>query len=523
MKRLLLNKKIKYVLIAFVLLVTVLMMWRYINTYLYKSKAANSIARITFHNAFPVDLSKTAIVPSEEFYLPVEVVAVNSGEKISAIDLRLTYNPDVQYIPFDLQNQVPLVNFDEKVVETPEPGKLRIVLVAKKAIGNLSHDITMNFKFKSSSVGTINFQIDKANTVVVGSAVTPKFDFDDTGESTKDVIVGGMVTGPGSGTIPAETNTPVPSQPPGSCIPLNGQCIGQEQCCSPLICFQAGIGGLCLEPTSTPPPTDSCTTNPDVCLDTEACVGGTCGTPGCTIPTGDENAACYDKTYTGHACTVIRKNNGTSCGDNKSCMEGVCTEQETGTPPVSPSPASGVTLDLKLHFQGIIGSPATDRNAMQVKFTVAGGGLAQSMVKTGDFISDGAGIWTGSINFPDLQAGTYTIFIKGPRHVQKKICDASPNDQGIVGRYFCRAGSAGVTLTMGANNLDFSNIWLLSGDLPLADGGQDGVIDSKDVSYIRNNLGVKTDTVCDINLDGICDSQDYSLLYKSLEVKYDEE
>lgn len=280
---------------------------------------------------------------------------------------------------------------------------------------------------------------------------------------------------------PAETNTPVPSQPPGAC-----------------------------------------TTNPDSCPGEQACVGGTCGTPSCTIPDG-KDSVCYDKSYASHTCTVIRKNNGVSCGDNKSCMEGVCTEQGTGTPPVSPSPASGVTLDLKLHFQGITGLPAADRNAMKVKFTVAGGGLAQPMVKTGDFISDGTGIWTGSINFPDLSAGTYTIFIKGPRHVQKKICDIAPDDHGVVGRYFCRAGSAGVTLTMGANNLDFSNIWLLSGDLPLADGGQDGVIDSKDVSYIRNNLGVKTDTVCDINLDGICDSQDYSLLYKSLEVKYDEE
>ena len=316
---------------------------------------------------------------------------------------------------------------------------------------------------------------------------------------------------------PAETNTP------GSCTPLNGQCIGQEQCCSPLICFQAGIGGLCLEPTSTPPPTGACTTNPDSCSSEQACAGGTCGTPGCTIPTGNENVACYNISYANHDCVLTEKPNDTSCGDTKSCKDGVCAEQGTGTPPVSPSPASGVTLDLKLHFQGITGLPATDRNAMKVKFTVSGGGLAQSMVKTGDFISDKNGIWSGSINFPDLQAGTYTLFIKGPRHVQKKICDTAPNDQGAIGRYFCRAGSAGVALTMGANNLDFSNIWLLSGDLPLPGEGQDGIIDSKDISYIRNNLGVKTDMVCDINLDGICGGDDYTLLYKSLEVKYDEE
>jgi hypothetical protein len=73
--------------------------------------------------------------------------------------------------------------------------------------------------------------------------------------------------------------------------------------------------------------------------------------------------------------------------------------------------------------------------------------------------------------------------------------------------------------------LDFSKIYLLGGDLPV-NGLQDGVVDSLDTSYIRNNLG-KTDadviSIADINLDGRIDTQDWSAVIYALSVKTDEE
>jgi hypothetical protein len=75
------------------------------------------------------------------------------------------------------------------------------------------------------------------------------------------------------------------------------------------------------------------------------------------------------------------------------------------------------------------------------------------------------------------------------------------------------------------NNLDFSRIYLLAGDMPVS-GGQDGVVDSLDTSYIRNNLG-KTDSgvlaIADLNLDGKVDTQDWSLVIAALSVRADEE
>ena len=496
MKQILMNRNIRYAVIVFVLVLTALGIWNYINTYLYKSKAANSQVRIGFLDPAPVGSLQTIdpIKEGEEFYLPVFIGSVDTSEKISSIDLRLTYNSSLQYISFDLKSQTSTFFFDEKVMENIGPGTLRIVLVAKKTTDALVSNVTLNLKFKSPNAGTVTFNIDRTNSVVVGSSlVNPKFDFKEGDESTKSVVIEGTTSGPGSGTIPIPTNTSVPT--------------------------------TAATPIPTSPPVGSCTdtqTSSD-CPDDQACVGGTCGTPSCPIPEG-KDSVCYDKTYTGHICsTIIRRNDGYSCGDNKSCFEGVCVEQGTSGTPSPTVSSSGVTLNLSLRFQGITGAVASGRTTMPVRFTISGGGLSQTVVKSADFFTSGGGIWTGSINFPDLSASTYTIFVKGPRHVQKKICDATPSDQGVTGSYRCRADSAGVTVSSGGNTLDFSNISLLSGDLPLPDGGQDGIIDSKDVSYIRNNLGNKEDTVCDINMDGICDSQDYTLLYKSLEVKYDEE
>lgn len=61
---------------------------------------------------------------------------------------------------------------------------------------------------------------------------------------------------------------------------------------------------------------------------------------------------------------------------------------------------------------------------------------------------------------------------------------------------------------------------ILSGDLD-----QNGVVDSVDISIVRNNLG-KTDTAtltkADVNRDGRVDTQDFSLILAALAVRTDE-
>ena len=176
-------------------------------------------------------------------------------------------------------------------------------------------------------------------------------------------------------------------------------------------------------------------------------------------------------------------------------------------------------LNLKLKYQGITTKPADALNSMNIKFKVSGCGLAAPVESTGKFVADNSGIWTGQVGF-NLSACTtsnYIVFVKGPRHLQKKICDATPTET-AVGTYRCGEGK--INIVAGANTFDFSGIVLLSGDID-----QNGTVDSADISFIRNNLG-KTDAAtlakCDINLDGKCDTQDYSLVIFALSMKVDE-
>ncbi|MFZ6034640.1 MAG: dockerin type I domain-containing protein [Patescibacteria group bacterium] len=195
---------------------------------------------------------------------------------------------------------------------------------------------------------------------------------------------------------------------------------------------------------------------------------------------------------------------------------------------ITPTGAIAVTgntvLNLKLKFQGITAKPADPRNFMNVKFTLSGEGITTPLVKSGSFVSDASGVWSGKVGF-DLTSPAgkkYTLYVKGPRHVQKKICVNAPAEN-TPGTYSCSAQA--ITLALGENTLDLSKVLQLSGDIYGTDKGQDGIVNSIDISYVKNNLK-KADAavlgICDINLDGKCDTQDYSLIISSLSIKSDE-
>jgi hypothetical protein len=169
---------------------------------------------------------------------------------------------------------------------------------------------------------------------------------------------------------------------------------------------------------------------------------------------------------------------------------------------------------------------------MKVKIKVSGGNLSSPVSVDGDFTltnnrnsNTDALIWEGTVNLPAqvIPGQKYYLLIKGPKHIQKKICDKDPSET-TGGSYRCQGGHA-ITFSSGQNNLDFSKIYLLAGDLPV-NGAQDGVVDSLDTSYIRNNIGKKDSTavsIADLNLDGRVDTQDWSMVLYALSVKTDEE
>jgi len=204
-------------------------------------------------------------------------------------------------------------------------------------------------------------------------------------------------------------------------------------------------------------------------------------------------------------------------------VNGSPTTTPTGDLPVTPLPTplpeGNANLNIKLKFQGIGAAPADHLNSMAVRI-----GVVREGEETPDFedmppvtfTAGDKGIWSGTLPYDLTDTGAkYKIYVKGPNHLQKKICDARPAETS-PGTYRCSIGK--IVLATGENDLDLSEIIQLSGDLP----SQNGVIDAGDITLVRENFS-QVEPKADINLDGVVDTQDYSLIISSMGVKYDEE
>src|SRR3989344_3077184 len=179
-------------------------------------------------------------------------------------------------------------------------------------------------------------------------------------------------------------------------------------------------------------------------------------------------------------------------------------------PPIGGGKTIG--LDISLILQGILTRP-NQFNTIPVKVTVQSLFAQAILTATANFSVDNNGIWTGQVTFNNLpESDDYAVYIKGPKHLQKRICESATSEV-FPGNYSCTGGL--ITLQAGSNSLDFSGVVQLAGDLP----SQDGLVNSYDISLVRNNLG-NTDpsvlSMADLNFDGIVDSQDYSLVIASV-------
>ncbi|MEN9328106.1 MAG: hypothetical protein RI947_914 [Candidatus Parcubacteria bacterium] len=204
--------------------------------------------------------------------------------------------------------------------------------------------------------------------------------------------------------------------------------------------------------------------------------------------------------------------------------ESTSTPRPTSTPKATPTrppiTADSIILHMKLKFQGILIKPPDEFNTMAIHVGVKHTGQIEPVFSDGDFIANAGGVWIGDVVINDATPGEdFFFYVKGPKHIQKRICTERPVET-YDGTYIC--GDTGrIRLVKGDNTIDFSNVSLLSGDLPV----QDGIANSYDLSTVRNFLG-RTDAealqLADVNLDGIIDTQDYSLILHSLAFRFDE-
>jgi len=178
-----------------------------------------------------------------------------------------------------------------------------------------------------------------------------------------------------------------------------------------------------------------------------------------------------------------------------------------------------VELKLKVRFQGVTTQPNEAFRTLSTKVILASGNKSYREEKVIPFEADGEGVWSGTFSAKNVILGAkYAVYIKGPKHLMKKICEATPTES-VSGTYNCSTEK--IDLKAGSQDMDMSKIILLVGDIPT----QDGIIDSIDAVFVRNNFGSKSNSSVsrgDLNLDGIIHAQDMVLMLKALEFKYDE-
>ena len=187
--------------------------------------------------------------------------------------------------------------------------------------------------------------------------------------------------------------------------------------------------------------------------------------------------------------------------------------------PTSPLEQFESVLNMKVKLQGIPTAPREQYRKFNINVILKGGGQTVKE-QTVEFTAQEDGTWIGALGVDGVNAATkYELVLKGAKHLAKKVCVNIPSEQ-LGGTYRC--GEPNISLQKGENNLDFSGIILLGGDLP----AQDGIINALDFAFVRQHLGSQNPddlTRGDLNLDGIIDTQDHTIIKTALDFKYDEE
>jgi len=204
------------------------------------------------------------------------------------------------------------------------------------------------------------------------------------------------------------------------------------------------------------------------------------------------------------------------------------TETLTPIPTFTETPSPTITqianleevqLDIRLRLQGIVGKPVAAGSGISMKLSLISEDKSNSYEQDVLFQPSDSGVLTGTMTLKSAYTGThYKLLIKGPKHLQKRICEVRPSEA-VGGTYRCTNGN--IELKKGSNQIELENIVILAGDIP----EQDSVINAQDIVFIRQSLGSKNENDIrrgDLNYDGIVDSQDYGMILNALSFKYDD-
>ena len=530
----------------------------FIQQYLRKPRALADQVDVT------ISPSNSTMAPGQEQTLSVVVNSGDTSKKISGFDLVFTSDNNTTFtdvLPPNAFNTSVQLSATQ-LIKDVQPHRIRISYAFLNANADLDSAISLQIKMKGNAAGTGTVDIDTANSSVVGNIAATTYGFgvcthgtytysgqQTTGGITVrfDPIQSSNVVG-----TPFNVKMIIDGQPSGNRVSGFDINLQVDTATMDIVSvsdpIDAATGGDGTKFTKLMKDVNTQTgairlnyvsvlgdaelpVNPSVTLQLKG-KSKTSGTVHIgsaqvvgNIPSNAYTVQTMDGTY-----SFVNAGDPTATPVPATPTPTTPVGQPTATPTTAPGnptatptivPGS-VSLNMKLKFQGIVKQPAAQYNTLKVQ-VIAGKTGYRSQPAYSTFTADANGIWSGTVNLTDVSAGSgYSLYIKGPKHLSKRICDPNPSETSPA-TYRCANGA--LTLQGGANTFDFSNVYLLSGDLPEQDSAQNGIVDAYDLSFVRLNLGsrdMKVLSIADLNLDGIIDSQDYSLVIASLNVKYDE-
>lgn len=255
-----------------------------------------------------------------------------------------------------------------------------------------------------------------------------------------------------------------------------------------------------------PGPQSNCTIQRSVITDSEAELLYTCSTTKTSLPTGTLHRFTFKSKAPGKGNITIK--NIQVVGPDAT---GPYTVYKGKASYAIGKPGKGnVEIDLKLRLQCVVKKPK--RNIpVKVRIGLGDGGLPKTQYETVDMTFNENGQLVGKVFF-DVQDFNkkHKLQVKHMMGMQKKVCDAFPKED-YPGAYSCDKGQ--ILLKEGKNALDFTNIIMMTGDLP--PDGQDGISNSKDLALVRNLIGkrdAESAALADVNFDGVVNGVDHSCM-----------
>lgn len=519
-------KKIKLLVIAVVIIAGSLFMWQYVNNFLSKSRAAVDKISIT------MSPKSGSLGVNEDKVVDLFIQSDNDDKKISGVDLTISAEGGVSILSLTEPSTPGSSNLKvSQLINDVKEKQARVAYVFTNPSSELSPVLQMQLKIKGSSPGNGKIVIDKVKTEIAGTATGNVFELGSVDETSYSI------SGQAGPSVTLRIFPKTTSKKTGEMFPLTFQITDTPE--------GKGISAFAinlsydqnlLEIVSVGDPVDAVTGgDKDKFIEGKKEINQNKGeiilsylstVPQDQLPKKPkiEIQVKGKKTGTGEFKIVSAQVTGNIAeNEYQTSIENASYDiVSDGEPTNTPVPTGGadgnVKLNLKLKFQGILDKRPTDAlSKLNVKVKLLNEATGQATdYKTAEFTSDDKGIWSGNVSFNADVNAKYILYVKGAYHLQKKICGAVPTET-AGGTYRCSKGN--ITLAAGDNNLDFSGVISLAGDLP----DQDGTVSSYDTSLIYNNLGKTDNDKCDINRDGKCDTQDYSLVIASLSVKNDEE